>query len=308
MLNNAMMRAGGLLKALAALTLLIAVPGCGPDYALEVNGVKVSMGEYKKYLLKREAAFRDSGAIMDKATLREKVREELIIRTIIMSAAGERGITASEDEVRAISDSIRGGIPEGEFIKRFSTRGLTLEDFHRDIREDIIARKFRESFADISTVPLEEVRARFLKDRPLQQAEGFKAGMLRFKTRAEADKARAELKNGVSSSFQDAAGRLQVGDKAAVIPERWIKPGEFPEIAAALRTVRTGSWTAPINRKGYWYVAFLEERREEVPIGFQAARFEIMAMIIDEKREDGYRRWLNEARKGADININRKLL
>lgn len=293
---------------LASLAVLVfwMLMGCGPDYALEVNGQKISKEEYRKYLVKREKMLKDSGIFLEKENLRQTIREELVIRTILLEEAKRRGISASEEEVKAMSDSIRGGITESEFGYMVSSRGMNMDDFRKDVAEDILVRKLKESFADISDVPLEEVREKY--DEMMEKGDeslGFRASLMRFERKGDAEEAYRRL-DGNRGHFRKEAMRIDKAGTGAYVTTRWISPKDHPNIAKAAKDVPAGHFTGPVSFNGDWYLVLVEERPQEGHPSFEEAKFEIMASIIEEKREEAFSKWLKEARQGAKVRTNDK--
>ena len=64
----------------------------------------------------------------------------------------------------------------------------------------------------------------------------------------------------------------------------------------------------PVEGPGGFYVVKLLGRERPDPAGFAAARSEVEARLLREKRARLWQAWLAAARAGAKIEINRQLL
>ncbi len=108
--------------------------------ALIVNGETISLGE----TLTR-AKWRGALAFLDEA------RDAALIR----QAAGERGITVSEDELQEAADAFRqaNGLHRAETTRRWlETNRLTDEEWAACLEQDALARKLRAATADPGAV------------------------------------------------------------------------------------------------------------------------------------------------------------
>ena len=65
---------------------------------------------------------------------------------------------------------------------------------------------------------------------------------------------------------------------------------------------------APVEGPGGFYVVKILGRERPDPAGFAAARSEVEARTLREKRARLWQAWLAAARAGAKIEINRQLL
>lgn len=118
--------------------------------AVEVDGVAAQVGDITILRSDVEAAMRRAGA-MGGETDFNKVRSDLIDRTLILKAAGKAKMTMQEwvvdDRVKTIINEAFGG-DRNRLIEELSRERLPYPDWRRKIKEDLIVGAMRWNFVN----------------------------------------------------------------------------------------------------------------------------------------------------------------
>jgi peptidyl-prolyl cis-trans isomerase SurA len=124
------------------LGLLLPSLGCsgkqdGADVMASVNGRKITRTEVQKYYDTTTAESPQKPSLEQADTLRLNILRELIDNEILMQRAEKLGLLATDEEVNTKLAEIKAPYTQEEFDKRLKDRGLTLDDFKRDLRRSL---------------------------------------------------------------------------------------------------------------------------------------------------------------------------
>jgi len=109
----------------------------GADVMATVNGRKITRTEVQKYYDTQVADAPQKPSEEQADTLRLNILRELIDNEILMQRAEKLGLLATDEEVNAKLAEIKAPYTQEEFDKRLKDRGLTLDDFKRDLRRSL---------------------------------------------------------------------------------------------------------------------------------------------------------------------------
>jgi peptidyl-prolyl cis-trans isomerase SurA len=124
---------------------LLAAAGCkgqagGDDVMARVNGRKILRTEVEKYYRNQTAGQQPPSAEQAQA-LRLGILREMIENEILAQRAEKLGLLATDEEVDSKLSEIRAPFTQEEFDQRLKERGVTLDDFKRDLRRSITVEK-----------------------------------------------------------------------------------------------------------------------------------------------------------------------
>jgi len=128
--------------AFAAVLLLLAGIGCtnkevGTDTMASVNGRKITRSEVQKFYDSQVADAPQKPTSEQADTLRLNILNQLINNEILMQRAEKLGLLATDEEVNAKLTEIKAPFTQQQFDQRLKERGITLDDFKRDLRRSI---------------------------------------------------------------------------------------------------------------------------------------------------------------------------
>jgi peptidyl-prolyl cis-trans isomerase SurA len=138
--------APALLATFAAAIALLLGSGCssvrpGPDVMATVNGHKIERTELDKYYNNQTAGAPQKPNEEQGDSLRLSILKELIDNEILMQRAEKLGLLATDDEVNSKLAEIKAPFSQEEFDKRLKSKGVTLDDFKRDLRQSLTVEK-----------------------------------------------------------------------------------------------------------------------------------------------------------------------
>ena len=132
-----------------AVLLAAALTACqskhGDDVVAEVNGKKILRTELEKYYRNQTAGTPQQPAqpMSDEqsSSLRLSILRELIDNEIVMQHAEKLGMLATDEEVDAKLNEVKSPYSADDFKKKLQERGISEEDFKRDLRRTLTAQK-----------------------------------------------------------------------------------------------------------------------------------------------------------------------
>ncbi len=154
---------GAALAAILAVSVLGLV-GCnnrggGDDVMARVNGHKITRPEVEKYYKNQLAGAPQQPSAEQADNLRLNILRELINNEILMQRAEKLGLLATDEEVDSKVNEAKAAYTQEQFEAKLKERGITLDDYRRDLRRSItvdkvinkeITSKINISDADIS--------------------------------------------------------------------------------------------------------------------------------------------------------------
>jgi len=135
--------------SLLALALAGGLTGCqskrADDVVAEVNGKKILRAELEKYYRNQTAGTPQQPAqpVSDEQaeSLRLSILRELIDNEIVMQHAEKLGMLATDEEVDAKLNEVKSPYSPDDFKKKLQERGISEDDFKRDLRRTLTAQK-----------------------------------------------------------------------------------------------------------------------------------------------------------------------
>ncbi|MDA8083919.1 MAG: peptidylprolyl isomerase [Nitrospiraceae bacterium] len=280
-----------------------------------VNGDEVTRGDYKKFLMKVDPSL--EARTVDSALLHRLIEERLIIQE-----ARKRGITVSDAEVeQSIRDFISTRkISYREFEKTITDKGMTVEEYKKWLKENIIVLS-KMIYSEIdSTIRItdKEVADYYSRNRGLFVAtpEELTVGavIMAMSENPSAEEITdmkmkslrivADLRKGASfekmvSEYSDDKSREHGGIIGV------FKPGQLvPDLEKALSTLRPGEYSNPVWTRQGVYILRLVRR---VPAAYLPARTvqdAIRRTLTNEKKGSAYKQWVRSLWEKAAINIH----
>ena len=130
----------------AAAALLLPAIGCsgkqeGSDVMAKVNGRKISRSEVDKYYNNQTAEAPQQPSAEQADSLRLSILKQLIDNEMLMQRAEKLGLLATDDEINSKLAEIKAPFSQEDFDKRLKDRGITLDDFKRDLRRSLTIEK-----------------------------------------------------------------------------------------------------------------------------------------------------------------------
>jgi peptidyl-prolyl cis-trans isomerase SurA len=136
----------GIMASALALAALLFTFGCstkqvGNDVMATVNGRNITRTEVQKFYDVQVAGSPQQPSTEQADTLRLKVISDLIDNEILMQRAEKLGLLATDEEVNAKLTEIKAPFTQEQFDQRLKERGITLDDFKKDLRRSLTVDK-----------------------------------------------------------------------------------------------------------------------------------------------------------------------
>ncbi len=301
-------------------------------YAAKVNGTTISTKEYiefvdrakKQYAGQIGADFNSEAGQTMLKTLKENIMNSLVDMSVMKQAAQEKGLTvdAEEKETKfqellksryqgneeAFKEALeQNKVSRAEFDEQFADQ-LLLQKLFNDIVKDVKVtdediKKFYNENMDRFKVP-EQLNAQhiLIKADPENKAELAKA-------KAEAEKLVAQIKGGADfgelakKHSQDEGSKERNGDLGQFTRGQMVQPFE-----EALLKLKKGEVSAPVETRFGWHIIKRGDTTPAETRKLEDARPLIEGNLQQTKQQEVFEKWLEEAKKKADIQINEKLL
>lgn len=292
------------------LLLGLALSGCQGERAadsrplLKVNDRQISKSEF-------DAAFTRTlkpGQELAPGERQELARAfltELIDRELALAEARRRNLTVSPAELAAALDEYRRDYPAAGFEALLRERGLTLEAWQAESRENLMLGKLTDQVVgERSRVGDMEIDAYYTAHR----AEFDRPAQVRARQIVVADqeagaRVLAQLRKG--EPFAEVARRESLSPDGAEGGDLgFFGRDEMPPEFDAVFTLPVGK-LSPLVKSDYGYHLFLvEEKRPATRLSRQEATREIRALLEAERREMIYREWLETLRNQSHVEVD----
>lgn len=112
----------------------------GGEVLATVNGRKILRSEVEKYY-RNQTEGQPEASTAQSQSLRLSILHELIENEMLLQRAEKLGLMATDEEVDGKLKQIQAPFGKEEFDKRLKDRGVSLDDFKRDLRRSITVEK-----------------------------------------------------------------------------------------------------------------------------------------------------------------------
>ncbi|WP_294947986.1 peptidylprolyl isomerase [Sulfurivirga sp.] len=314
-----------LLRALTLLCLLALLPATGWSAQLldrivaVVNDQPILESELDAATLDALRQLRQQGITPpDMATLRRKVLDNLILRTIQLQRAKQRGIQVTDEEVNAQLARIAAanGLPLDAFRQALDARQPgAFEQLRRQIRDQLLIEKLRQ----LEIVRRIDVTEQDI-DQYIRQITG--GGQKRYHLRQimlalpsaptpeqvqalkkQADKLRRQLQQG--ADFAQLAVRHSNGPNALKGGDLgWRSTSELPDLfLQAVQALQPGQITPVLRSPGGFHILKLEGVEDAAPQVGDDLRQKAATKLRLRKASELLTLWLRRLRDEANIKI-----
>ncbi|OQA22130.1 MAG: Foldase protein PrsA 2 precursor [Chloroflexi bacterium ADurb.Bin360] len=252
-----------------------------------VNGEAITLADFERQVASYEATMSASGQDFSTtegqtalAEARKWVLDMRIELLLINQAAAREGVVVSDADVEAAITSLVNDIGQAALEERLSQEGLTLDQMHQDLHQEMTASRMIEHM--IAAVPT--------------RAEHINARHILLATQAEAEQVLAQLRAGADFAAlaqrysQDTYTRDRGGDLGYV--PRGILTA--PEVETAAFSLQSGQISDVVHSAlGYHIVQVVDRVPDQ----------EISAENLRLLRDRFVREWLDGLRQQADIEV-----
>lgn len=304
-------------KSLAALAVLLAVPGCGnllDPAAAVVYGDKIPMEEVQALVDEYVSTpqYKQLAEQGDAAGLKRQYEQDrltaLIVREVLRPAAEERGIEVTDAEVQERIDQIVETEFENEsqFEEELKEQGLTHEELEEIVRDRLIQDELQAEVVAEARPSGEDLRAYY--EENLAQFELSRLQHVLVEKKGLAERLAQRLKVAPEAR----AGKLfeKLARKHSVDPSAadnggdlgFQPPGSFVEpFENAAKDLEVGEISDPVQTEFGWHVIRVVGRRTAT---FEQARPQIEPELAGRAQDEAWQDFLRRLYEDAAVEVN----
>jgi parvulin-like peptidyl-prolyl isomerase len=219
----------------------------------------------------------------------------MIDETLVFQEAAKRGITISDEEIKAEMIKQRGeGATDSSIEQELARQGRTMARAMRDTKLSMLLQRMVANSIEIAPQDLDAVRARQIVIRVASEDEEAKARELAIHTRERilAGEAFADVAKEISI---DPAAKEKGGDMG-IVRKGMVRP----EIEAALFSLKVGEVSSPI-RSGMGYSILLVEEKIPASSLSEEERTKLMEQRRSTLAAREMPKWFDQVKKQATI-------
>lgn len=285
--------------------------GCARESVIaKVNGETITKKELKALLahagIKDEAKLKQDGA--HNAMMQELINQ-LINEKLLLQAAKKENIKVDKKEVmRKYNDKIKAFPKEEDYLKKLKERGITKDMVLKSMEKDLIMEKFKDSLSMNMPVSDREIKDYYDKNiKTFTTVKQFRLSVIRTDNIDEARRIKKELEKGLS--FEETADKYPAGHTGPGAGETGLVTLDtFPSaMAKEIEKIKAGAFGGPIKGREGYYVIKVQEKVEQKVKPFDEVRDNIHHILTQQKREDRFQSWFQDARKNAKIEMVQKV-
>jgi hypothetical protein len=292
-------------SAALALLLMGALGACGssgpPEAAATVAGSKISSSRLErltttwvKSQTRTQLDEPNSPVEVSRKQSAKQVLTLLIRSTMLGRLASRHGIEDRPGPLDAAA-------PEEVPVAELAAAGWSRSDFAGALRNARLSKAIAERiFPDVA---ISDVEVRQYYDRHAQlYSEAWQAEVrvAYFDAAEPATALRERVARG--ESFEQAArelGSKESGSLGTVTPAT-----PLPEaVLAAVEPLPRGGVSDPVPGGGGFLVLMVESRQDKASVTYEEARPDILALLVDQKRQRLFQRWFDKQLSQADIKV-----
>jgi len=274
-----------------------------------INGVAVTSGELDAEIDRlAPSSVTAHSKSADKAALRKKALDELIVRELAYQKAKQQKFTVPAAEMNATVARIKGRYrAAGSFNKALAADQISEQEFLHRVEKDLLLRKiYKREIDDKSIIARSEVddyyrthKARFLEPESAWLLQVYVRESEEAKSKA--DEALSKLKSG--TPFFDVAYTYSEDDYRVVGGDYgWVHRGQLaPDVEKLVFSAPTKRLIGPVHTSFGWHIVQVQEHRPARQLPLEEARPKITDSLHRERLARAREEFLKRLRENARI-------
>ncbi len=241
---------------------------------------------------------------------KQQVLENLIKTKLLTQEADKRGIKVEEEEVAAELEFFRKQYQNDATLeKTLQDRGLTLEQWKQKRKEELLLKKFVQSFGEGIEFEEKELKQYFKTHaEDFAAAEQIRVRQMVTDSREKAESLRKKLTEGgdfadLARNYSLSPDRSKGGDLGYFA--RGTMPPAFDQACFGLKPKEI----SPVTQTIYGYHIFqLLDRKPAKNISFEEAKPVLTKILQEQKGEERFGDWYRTFRETAQVKVDQKAL
>lgn len=248
-------------------------------------------------------------SLQEKQELRKKLLDQLIERKILLQEARRLKIEPAEEAFQERLREIKEGKDETTFDRFLSERNVTRETWERSVREDFLIEQMLNQMAGDPVQISEQELARYYDShmKEWEVGEQLRLRKITVGTSEEAQSLRARILSGAdfAQAAQEHAGSFDA-EKGGDLGYRTSL--ELPVEFDPLFQAAVGSVSEVIQTPFGYHIVKVEDHRPARTLPFEEVKERIRKIVIEQKRERAFSKWMEKMRLKTEVKINEELL
>ena len=278
-----------------------------------VNNKKISLSQFQERLGSFFEQYDDLIVQDEKRInqLKEIVVNQLIDEELLNQEAARKGIQVADEELAKEMNKLISERGRNSFSPYFSNIKLTEKQWKSRLQSYLSRKKLIQQEV-ISKIPItkREISSYYeahKNDFTIPQA--YLVRNITLATNDEAEAIRSKIDKG--TNFQYLVQEHSISpDKDRDGELGYIEKGDLPlEMETEIFSQRKNSqFTDVIRSQDGYHILKLEKYRKRKRLNLNEARTSIKEILIDQKKDEAYQRWLDKLKENATISINQTAL
>lgn len=307
----------------AGTTPVVLRPANPSDVILEVDGTKLTMRQIDSEVKKKMAVIREripaNQLEQAKASLKKRVVEDFIIRTLLSDEIKRKKITASEKEVAESLEALKKNLPPGMTIDDMMKKNqITKEQMNQELAMGVKVKKLVSSSLSNKKKPTDkEITAFYKKNKDkfktpetararhiLVKTESRDSAKVKAEKKAKAEELRKELLDGanfaeLAAKNSDCPSSKNGGDLGVFARRQMVKP--FDEAAFSLKI----NEISPVveTEFGYHIIQVTERSASKVMPLDKDIKAKIAAFLEAQKQQEAFGALIKSLREKSNIVV-----
>jgi foldase protein PrsA len=286
-----MPKADRILAGLATAFLAASLAACGGGQGAiaTVNGTSISKSDFDSKLESSPAAL---------GTLQQMVRDELITQY-----AKNNNITVTDDEIAKREDELKANFPSGSWDEMLKARGLTEQDVHNALREQIIIDKAVGKDVHVTDA---QIKQYFDKNHAaFDKPEQVKARHILVPDLKTAQKVEADLKSGKDFAAEAKQYSIDPGSKDKGGELGTFRRGQMvPAFDKAAFSLPVGQISQPVKSPFGYHIIQVESRDPGQKATLANSKDRIAELLRQQQEAPLIQPFLQDLQAKANIQVN----
>lgn len=265
-----------------------------------IDGEPITLSDLERQL-KVSGAGEMAKLVENREELNRRLRE-LVVAKLLEREADQMGVVVADEQINAYVEEIKrqNGVDDEEFEKLLKEKGLSLEDYRKQVKEDITRTRIVSMEVRSKVGVSDEDVMRYIEEHPdsLPARGQIRVKQILYKFEGVDSK---EAFDALKAQAQSALERVKSGeDWGAVGADRYVDLGYIdidelrPELGEALKNLKEGEVAELVQSSIGFHVLQLVSKKSDESVIDDELKSEIRDKLFRERFEEKLERFFTE--------------
>ncbi len=255
---------------------------------------------------------RGTASAEERVALSQAFLEQLIEQKMLLQEVARLKIIVTEKELEDRIAQYRAEMNEQAFLTLLTEQGLSLESLQESTRTALLIKKLLNRLpaesGEALSIPEDAVKAYYEQHHERWQIDvELKLRQIIVKTQEEAEALYLSILEG--ADFDEIAEthskQSQPGEGGDL---GYLQQGETPIEFDPLFQLAVGKISRVIKTPFGYHIVKVEDRRESRLLSYESVREKIYKVLLEQRRETAYAKWMSNLKDRTEVRINEELL